>query len=350
MGAGPAGLACAATLASLGISVAVVEAGRLGFDGSARGEGMALPGMAEHYFPLCEALGRPEASSWWRLAASGCQWLSVGERGGVLYGAVSEAELAEMTMGLRWLVDDGFEPRMMGAAAATNYVPIDGIEGALYLPGARVFNPAAALVSLASDLRVYEESPALSVSPGQVVCEHGMLSCEVVVVAAGPGTGSLLGLSALFPLRGQIITCAPVREGPRGVTPAVACNRSHELYRRTPDGGMLVGGINPGSGWEEKTTDLVADRVFGGHLEGAARTRFPEFTEVERLWAVIHTFTADGLPLVGPLPGHSRLHVLAGFGNRSWSLGVGAGVALGRRLAGLAAELPESSAARRLLG
>jgi glycine/D-amino acid oxidase-like deaminating enzyme len=112
---------------------------------------------------------------------------------------------------------------------------------------------------------------------------------------------------------------------------------------------MLVSGINPGSGWAEKTTELVADRTFGGFLEQSARTRFPEFSEVERLWAMVHTFTADGLPLVGALPGHSRMHVLSGFGNRSWSLGVGAGVALGRRLAGLEAELPESAYARRLL-
>lgn len=349
VGAGPAGLACASVLAAEGVSVAVVEAGRVGFDGSARGEGMAVPGMAEHYFPLCEALGRAEAAAWWRLSFAGPAWLPFGEKGGVLLGAVNEAEFAEMTAGLRWLVEDGFEARMMGPAAATNYVPIDEIEGALYLPGARVFNPASALVSLASELTVWEESPALSVSPGRVVCEHGTVSCEVVVVAAGPGTGALLGLSSLFPLRGQIMTCGPVREGPRGVTPAVVCNRSHELYRRVPDGGMLCSGINPGSGWAEKTTELKADPVFGGFLEKTARGRFPEFTEVERLWAMVHTFTADGLPLVGPLPGHSRMHVLSGFGNRSWSLGVGAGVALGRVLAGLTAELPASAYARRLL-
>ena len=66
-------------------------------------------------------------------------------------------------------VADGFEARIMGSAAATNYVPIDGIEGATYLPGAVCLDPARTLArgwSITRDAQGRVVRSASAVGPG----------------------------------------------------------------------------------------------------------------------------------------------------------------------------------------
>ncbi|MBI3926114.1 MAG: FAD-binding oxidoreductase [Armatimonadetes bacterium] len=370
VGAGVAGLSAALHLALAGIAVGLVEAGRVGAGDSAHGNGMALPGMPEHYGAMVEAVGRDAARGWWRLARDGiealtdvlrdhrleCDWT----RGGALLLASSEVELGEMTRAAREETEDGFEARLMGPAAASNYVPVADCEGALYLPPAICLDPVQAMVQmarLAAELgaAVREDSPALEVvlknERAVVRCAQGELDAEVVVIAAGHGSSTLLPVKVLFPLRGQNLATEAVREGPRGSTPAVSGNRGHEMYRRLSGEGMIASGINPGSGPAEKTAERRVDPAFQDFLQALAYRRFPEMArvEVERRWATVYTCTVDGLPLIGPLPGHHRMHALAGFSSRSWSLGFGAGRAVARLLAGQTGELPPGSSPRRFL-
>jgi glycine/D-amino acid oxidase-like deaminating enzyme len=47
-----------------------------------------------------------------------------------------------------------------------------------------------------------------------------------------------------------------------------------------------------------------------------------------RSWAGIAAFTCDGLPLVGPLPGHPRQVACVGYGGADWSFALRAGQAV----------------------
>ncbi|MEW6278876.1 MAG: FAD-binding oxidoreductase, partial [Candidatus Eremiobacterota bacterium] len=322
------------------------------------------------YWLLCESVGRPAARQWWELCREGVDalagWLGDSAdcaRGGLMQLAVNQAELEEMKRGVAWLSEDGFEPRMMSDAAATNMVNVAGNLGVTYLPGALRFDPALALVRLSERLLereggYFEESGAVQVDldnpPGvKVATALGLVEAEVAVLAAGHGNAALAPEMGrrLFPLRGQCLATAPLPAGMRGATVAVTANRGHECYRSLPDGRLLVAGIHPASGYREKTETLEVDPVFQSHLERFLGERCPEASgaRISNRWACVYTWSADGLPLVGPLPGHIRVYLASGFASRSWSLGVGAGRLIARMLAGETVRFPTGSSPRRFL-
>ncbi len=180
------------------------------------------------------------------------------------------------------------------------------------------------------------------------LCE---VECEMVVVAAGFGGASLLNASYIFPLRGQNFATAPVREGFRATTPAASFERGHLWLCSTSGGGVLVAGIRPDSTWSEKTSKLEVDDRFQAYMHKKASAYFWGLSEVEVLsrWSSIYTFTADGLPVIGPMPGYQRILVAAGFATCSWGLGFGAGLALAQMIAGEGNNLPPGSSPRRFM-
>lgn len=322
---------------------------------------MALPAMAEHYSVLVRDLGRETARRWWSLAVEGAASLRThlagadcgARRGGALLLAANEAEGRELVDGLRDLTDDGFSPRMMGAAAATNFLPVDVDAGALYLAGAVTFDPAralAALVARAADAGVWVLPPDVNarLEPAGEGVKVGAVRADVAIL--GESAPLLEGLERrVLPLRGQNLRTGRVREGMTDVTVAAAANRGHEVYRSGPDGGLIAAGLNPGSGPQDSTEDLQVDPTFQEFLEKFVHERFPETRRAEILgrWATVYDYSVDGLPLVGPLPGHARVHVLRGFGASPWSLAWGAGEGLATVLGGGESSLPERASPRR---
>lgn len=369
VGASPANIEIGLRLRRAGVSVALLEANPLGSTGAVRDIGLALPGLNEHYWSLCQALDRPVVSGWWDFSYRGLKLLearleqlcpdSGWVRGGLLQLSAGEPEWNEIVSSARMMSEDGFDSRLMSEAAATNYAPVESVGGVAYVPGAICFDPLALCHQGVDSFKseggrfVYGEVLEVERVGEAVRCklESGQVYAEMAVVSAGHRSRTLLGMTreSLFPLRGQAFSTAAVREGPRGSTPAVACNRGHERYRRNRDGGMLVSGINPGSTFREKTEVAEVDPEFQAVLEQLARDRFPEMRRVavEARWGVVHTYSADGLPLIGTLPGEHRLLIAAGFASYSWSLGIAAGEALANIILGQDVQLPEGSTPRR---
>ncbi len=368
VGAGPAGLAAALTLVGHDLEVVLLEADALGAQGESLGPGVALPGLGEHYDTICSSLGQTSAHCWFDLSLEGVAalegWLQDFQRGGLLELAANQAEFEEMKRGIRAMTEDGFQARMMSDAAATNLVSVAGNAGATYLPGALTFDPALALQRLGELFvtrggRLFELSRVerLGLDEGAGVVLHtdrGQVEAEVALLAPGAGLNELVGPGMdrlVFPLRGQCLATAPAPARLEGTTVVVSANRSHEIYRSLKDGGILAAGINPSSGWGEKTYKLEVDRVFQSHLEKSMHERLPESRglEVTHRWAKVYNYTADGLPLLGPLPGDIRLHLATGFATRSWSTGVGAGQMLARMLLGETVRFPHGCSPRRFL-
>ena len=175
-----------------------------------------------------------------------------------------------------------------------------------------------------------------------VVTEQGTLHAEHVVNAAGlwaREVGRMAGVVHPFtPMEHQYIVTDEVPEiaGSEGEM-LHAIDFGGELYMRQEGKGVLVGTYEKhGRPWSEHTTpwefgqDLLPDDLdrIGDNLMRAFE-RFPalEKAGIKRVVNGPFTFTPDGNPLVGPVPGvrnyWAACGVLAGF-----SQGGGVGLAL----------------------
>ncbi len=179
----------------------------------------------------------------------------------------------------------------------------------------------------------------------RLVTSRGELHCDCVVVAAGPWAGraaALLGCAVpLVPQRHQAVVVHLPHELPytmpsvmdytpetgAGAGPAGGEGHTAEasragggLYFRHERPGQLIAGLHT-----EEATAAAADP------DGYARGADPEFLEAvaERLvarlpalaaarlgqgWAGLYPVTPDGLPLLGPVPGHPGVFLAGGAG------------------------------------
>ncbi len=339
VGVGPAALALSQALAGQGRQVVLVPPVSWTASRLARNMGVALPTPARPYADLCRSLGREVARSWQGLVTRGAEALRARlaasgaglERGGVLLLAADEAESLEMVEGLADLVEDGFPGRMMGPSAATGYLPVETDFPALYLGGAACFEPVPALSALArqavaSGVRFLAPCPDLE-----------WREQASGVVLEGPGfrvQAQALYLAEEAPLAGRapwlaeaavdLLVTDALRSGVTHLTVAASVDRGRETYRSGPGGGLL-------------------GRARSSDPESRLRQRFPETRRagIGERWGTVEQEAADGLPVAGLLPGHSKVHILGAFGPASWSLGWSLGEALALEPAAVAWSRPE---------
>lgn len=170
---------------------------------------------------------------------------------------------------------------------------------------------------------------------------EGDFHADEVVLATNAWTPHLLELpkGALVPARGQILATEAVAPG------TIPCpfdtNFDKEYGRQTAGGQIVCGGFrrldrNEGLGVEVEATTPA---VLGG-IGRTLVTLFPALAPVRvmRCWAGIMGFTADGLPLLGRVPGHQHLTVAAGFNGNGFSWALAVGEQFARELTG---ETPE---------
>jgi sarcosine oxidase, subunit beta len=161
----------------------------------------------------------------------------------------------------------------------------------------------------------------------RLVTSRGELHCDCVVLAAGPWVGraaALLGCAVpLTPQRHQAVVVHLPRELPYTMpsvmdyTPGAGADG---LYFRHERPGQLIAGLHT-----EEATAAAEDP------DRYARGTDPEFLEAvaERLaarlpglaaaglgqgWAGLYPVSPDGLPLLGPLPGHPGAFLVGGAG------------------------------------
>ncbi len=134
------------------------------------------------------------------------------------------------------------------------------------------------------------------------------VTADRYVLAAGAWSGPLaerLGLAIdTRPIRGQIALVRP----PRQILSRVV-NRGFDYLVPREDGRILVGSTLEDVGFDQTTVPAEIDRLLAmaaeliGDLTAAA---------VEATWAGLRPGSADGLPLIGPVPGCDNAIVAAG--------------------------------------
>jgi D-amino-acid dehydrogenase len=226
---------------------------------------------------------------------------------------------------LRELGYEGGEPDQLDRDAIAELEPAldrDGVEAGLHARVDRYVRPEELMHGLAA--RLSEEGAQIlercevvdlrSDSDGWTVAtDTGEVRAEKVVVAAGLLSARLLSRFgarlAVQPARGYSVTIVGKGTPPR-----------HALYLAEAKIGLspYSDGVRVAGVFELGASRAEAANGAGERLLAAARPYLagwkPEADEPLTTWAGLRPATADGLPLIGALPGHDGLFVASGHG------------------------------------
>ena len=222
---------------------------------------------------------------------------------------------------------------MRGRDLLAAFFPLDGD----LQPAALVRVLAAAAAERGA--RIHEHSPPPVPSPrdpaGVLPRRGGVVEADAVVVTGDGAIAQLLPEldGIVYPVRGQVLATAPI---PGGGPLRYPTHSQHGFmyYRPTADGRIVLGGgrlehLEDEYTADEQTTPPVQaqlDRFLADELGLAG-------VPVTNRWAGIMGFSADLMPLAGPLPSRPGVYVAGGYS------GVGnvQGYACGRLVADLIA-------------
>lgn len=225
-----------------------------------------------------------------------------------------------------------------------------GVLGALAVPGDghAIGYEITQRFLAASGARVLRHRPVLEllIEAGRacgVRTEDGPIAAGRVLVAAGLGSGELIGMrGALVPRKGQMA----VTDRAVPVGPAIAGHLMSATYletkRRLPRGEshvglvvdpLLTGQFLIGSSREDNVADRRTDLATISAMLREALDLYPPLAQrrVIRTFAGIRTATQDGLPIIGAHPDVENLTVATGF--------EGDGICLGPLMGSIASEI-----------
>ncbi len=232
---------------------------------------------------------------------------------------------------------------------------IEGVFGAMYLPGDGYLDPSGVAYELArraklrgvkihTGVRVTAIERSARGEVQSVVTDQGTINTKIVVCAAGmwaPRIGAMVGVNLpMTPLTHQHLAtkAIPGHELPKD-TPVLRDPANLVYMREEGRGGFLIGGfeINPvahfvdGAPWDFTQQLFPPDwELFDPILQGAIR-RVPiiEKAEAVKLVNGPEAITPDSRPLLGPVPEVPGFYVAAGLSHT----GFGGGGAIGQIMA-----------------
>lgn len=183
-----------------------------------------------------------------------------------------------------------------------------------------------------------------------VLTAHGVrvdgepLGADAVVVAAGAWSGELvaaLGVELpVAPQRGQIthLGLGPGQDTSRW--PVVSPRNSGHYLLAFPGGRVVVGATREtGSGFDHRVTAAGQLEVLEEALAVAPGLRDATLLETR---VGFRPATPDGLPVLGPLPGHPRIVLATGFGATGLTLAPLAGALVAEQVLGEAPRMDVS--------
>jgi D-amino-acid dehydrogenase len=364
VGGGIVGTAAAASLAGTGAQVTLIER-----EGLASGASGANSGVVQHPFdPVLAGLYRETLASYRELSAADLGFHLADDPAGLLYVSADEAAVRGVDRSLAEAFPDLDREVVTGAAVAR-------LEPAL-APGLSVcrvgigfpVHPGASTYAYATlaeqrGARIRQGRTASLDMRGDavvgVVVDGQALAADAVLVAAGPWTPALIDPTGRWrPIRDRwgVVVEAGLVGGPThvleeaeigaaiGTTTPDAPNGSRSSHEPGPDVAdfslvPLAGVASVGSTFLEQEPDPAAwvERILGG---AAAFVPAIADAPIRGTRSCARPQSADGRPLIGPVPGRRGLFICAGHG--SWGISTGpasarlvADTILGRR-----AEIP----------
>ncbi|MBL8134643.1 MAG: FAD-binding oxidoreductase [Anaerolineae bacterium] len=335
IGAGLAGAAAGYFAAQAGRTVVITESRSPGLGASSRNAGFMITGLDTYYHHAIERYGHARTRELWTLSKHTLnlwrRFIAAADvpfrQTGSMLLAESREEASDLEAAARAMAADGIDcifhpgdPLGRGYHAAIEQ-PSDGMVQPYDLVQAVI---AASGAEIVGDNEVYRiDQPTADVVI--VRTRQVTFQARYVIICTNAYSGSLhpFFIDKVIPTRAQCLVTEPLPE------PVLnTCGYSdygYMYYRMTFDNRLLIGGGRKrNKALEGNTTDDRTSDPVQGVLDAYLRTRFPEVAApVDRRWSGIMGFSADGVPLVGTLPGMPSVGFAVGFTGHGLSFGAG---------------------------
>lgn len=384
IGGGVVGVFAAYYLTRRGLSVALVEKGRIGAEQSSRNWGWCRQQNRDaRELPMATR----SLDLWEKFALESGQDTGF-SRCGLLYLSQDEGELAGWAKWRDFARTVGVTTHVLSSSEATERGRATGQtwKGGVFSPTDGTADPskaapAVALAVMAAGGTIHQNCAArgLELSAGRVsgvVTEHGTIQTKCVVMAGGAWASSFCNQYGIrFPqasVRSSILATAP---GANGVPPALHTARVSMTRRANGGYTLAISGharvdpspqqlrfsreflpmfarrwrsLSPGwlEGWRqghetlekwslESTTPMERNRILdpkpdAGQIRATYRRAcelIPELqkTAISDAWAGYIDSTPDGIPAIGEVSGLPGFILAAGFSGHGFGIGPGAG-------------------------
>lgn len=359
VGAGMLGVWTAYWLAKAGVKVVVLEKSAVGWGATGRNGGFLTGGGAIGYQRMIDLLGREQAKSLFALSMFGQELPHqvIAEEGidcdlrrnGTLSLALSEVDMESARKQQAMLAEDGFPFEVLDRSGVQDLIGTllaDEIVGAGYAPTGALLHSSRYLAGLARAAEAlgarFVKASVQSIDARRdgatVITSAGNLDTQRVVVALNAWTDSVLPemKGVIVPTRGQILAYKPSK---RVFTTAIGAEitPTAEYWQQTPDGSIIIGGCRadaPNSDSNERA--MVPTPEVIAKIEQVLPRLFPELThlEIDRRWAGLMAFTADGLPIVDHIEASNAVWYGGGFNGHGMPFGPILGQLLAKSITG----------------
>lgn len=327
VGGGAIGGAIAWSLVKRGLTVTLVEAGRIGRGASWAAAGVLAPDWSGHDPAALTVMAEAGLAAWpdWVAEIEDRTGLGLSFRRDGLLNVWVDPDAPNLPHDLETAPLPPAAGQRLSAAETRELEPaLTGpiLGGSLAPADAQVDNPrlTPALIQAAADqgLRVLPGTPVTALLGSGGVCRGVRtasgteIAAGAVVLAAGAWSGPLAASSGIHlpvePWRGQMLAFDPPARPLRHI---VFCGELVLIPR--PHGPLLVGTTLEHVGFDTRVT-------LGGLHQILARAEriVPGLGDLPlvRSWAGLRPGTPDHLPYLGPIPGWDGLYVAAGHGRK----------------------------------
>jgi len=329
VGLGGSGLACIDRLLRDGVSVVGVDAGTIGGAAAGRNGGLLRAGTSLFYHEALAKYGADRAARMYSATVVERERLlsrfpSIARRTGYLRLAHDGEDERDCRAHLAALRDAGFPAQWYDGQLGRGMLVV---EDAVIDPLARC-RLEAGLVSSAG-ARLFERTPAVSLTAGAVETPSGIIRCRLTIVAVDGALASILPEleGRVWPTRLQMLASHP---HPPRLPHAISTRWGWDYAQQLPTGAIAFGGCRDVGGTAERTSDTTVTEPVQAALERRFAEVMGSAPSVTHRWAATAGYTEDGLPVLGQVrPGVWATGGYSGTGNLF-------GAACGRAVARLA--------------
>ena len=321
IGGGVIGLSIARALRRRGAGgVAVIDRGRVGCEASWAAGGMLAPNAETHedgvFFRFCTASNALYPD----FAAQLVEETGIDvelDRSGTLFISFDDGEAREAAEKYRWQKAAGIEVAQLGPEELKKLEPdiSPRAKTGLYYPNDWQVENRKLVAALRRScellgVKIFEgvEAAEILTGPGRSVgvrtSDGEEITAAKIIVANGAWASGLFGTEVVKPIRGQMICFGG---SPRALNSVIYSPRGYVIPRA--DGRVLAGATVEDVGFSKQ---VRAEAVVS--MREAALEISPVLANfyIKESWAGLRPFAADGLPVIGPVPGREGVFVATG--------------------------------------